>query len=170
MIFLHYFYFCKSRLCPNSVYINWHILVCQGMLTVNYHAVQSNYVMLLNTPISTNVPMMKLYIVKIDLQTIYQNNFDTQRFLQWFWNLLRDSSVSLEEGVMIWTIWNYILMCTNGDSTGLCACKKFSFDFRPAAFATLWCNIVHTLFWIKEIKIKTPKLSCPLAPKTVSKI
>lgn len=98
MIFLHYFYFCKSRLCPNSVYINWHILVCQGMLTVNYHAVQSNYVMLLNTPISTNVPMMKLYIVKIDLQTIYQNNFDTQRFLQWFWNLLRDSSVSLEEG------------------------------------------------------------------------
>lgn len=171
MIFLHYFYFCKSRLCPNSVYINWHILVCQGMLTVNYHAVQSNYVMLLNTPISTNVSMMKLYIVKITLKTIYQNTLIHNDFYN-------DFGISSKTPVLVWrrghdwTIWNYILMCTHGDSTlaGLCACKKFSFDFRPTAFATFWCNIVHTLFWIKEMKIKTPKLSCPLAPKTVSKI
>lgn len=96
MIFLHYFYFCKSRLCPNSVYINWHILVCQGMLTVNYHAVQSNYVMLLNTPISTNVPMMKLYIVKIDLKTIYQNTLIHNDFYNDFG--ISSKTPVLEEG------------------------------------------------------------------------
>lgn len=96
MIFLHYFYFCKSRLCPNSVYINWHILVCQGMLTVNYHAVQSNYVMLLNTPISTNVSMMKLYIVKITLKTIYQNTLIHNDFYNDFG--ISSKTPVLEEG------------------------------------------------------------------------
>lgn len=69
------------------------------MLTVNYHAVQSNYVMLLNTPISTNVSMMKLYIVKITLKTIYQNTLIHNDFYNDFGtDLLKDSSVSLEEG------------------------------------------------------------------------
>lgn len=65
------------------------------MLTVNYYAVQSNYVMLLNTPISTNVPMMKLYIVKIDLKTIYKNTLIHNDFYN-------DFGISSKTPVLVW--------------------------------------------------------------------
>lgn len=65
------------------------------MLTVNYHAVQSNYVMLLNTPISTNVSMMKLYIVKITLKTIYQNTLIHNDFYN-------DFGISSKTPVLFW--------------------------------------------------------------------
>lgn len=59
------------------------------------HAVQSNYVMLFNTPISTNVSMMKLYIVKITLKTIYQNTLIHNDFYN-------DFGISSKTPVLVW--------------------------------------------------------------------